>query len=105
MTAPETPAALLTGEPVSAAGHDGTHARYSRGCRCQPCRDAHRVYTRERRKAALAEGALSHGVRNTYDAGCRCDKCVGARRVAYFLNPGEHGAQRAARLGIPVVKR
>lgn len=72
--------------------HEGTHSRYSNGCRCEPCRQAHRDYTAARRKAALAAGELSHGVRNTYDAGCRCPKCYEARRVAYYV--GERKATR-----------
>ena len=76
----------------------GTHNAYSHGCRCEPCREAHRTYVAERRKKALVEGTLSHGKRGTYEAGCRCWKCVEARRVAYFTKPSEYGYQRIKRI-------
>ncbi len=62
----------------------GTHSKYARGCRCNECREAHRVYTAARRKAALAAGTLSHGRRSTFDAGCRCPKCRATRQIAYL---------------------
>lgn len=74
------------------SAHEGSHGRYSNGCRCEPCRVAHRIYTAGRRKAALEAGELSHGLRNTYDAGCRCDKCYGARQVVYYTRERKPGA-------------
>lgn len=66
--------------------HVGTHGRYTHGCRCDRCKEAHRAYTAERRKVALAAGTLTHGRASTFDAGCRCDACYNARRVKYFTN-------------------
>lgn len=74
--------------------HEGTHGRYANGCRCDACKEAHRIYTADRRKAALLEGTLSHGRASTYWAGCRCDKCYEARRVVYLTGSGEYKAQR-----------
>lgn len=74
----------------------GTHSTYSRGCRCEGCREAHRIYTAQRRAVALAEGTLSHGLRGTYDAGCRCQKCRDAKHVAYATNAGEYPAKTPA---------
>lgn len=70
--------------------HIPTDGRYKAGCRCDGCREAHRIYTAARRQAALAAGTLSHGRSATYDAGCRCDKCYEARRVKYYTNPNEY---------------
>jgi hypothetical protein len=75
---------------MSDGTHEPTDGRYKNGCRCDGCRAAHRAYTAARRKAALSEGTLSHGVRATYDAGCRCWKCRSARQVDYVMNPGEY---------------
>lgn len=72
------------------SGHDGSHGRYSHGCRCEACKVAHREYTAARRKAALTEGSLSHGRSSTYDAGCRCEKCYAARQVKYHTAPSEY---------------
>lgn len=33
--------------------HAGTHVKYSQGCRCQPCREAHRVYERNRKRQRM----------------------------------------------------
>lgn len=72
----------------------GTDVSYTRGCRCVPCRTAHRQYTRQAQAARLArrvdiDGQLvaihldegMHGTINAYQThGCRCDECGDAWR-------------------------
>lgn len=72
----------------------GTDVSYTRGCRCDPCRTAHRQYTRKAQVARLArrvdiDGQLvaihldegMHGTLNAYQThGCRCDECRKASR-------------------------
>lgn len=68
------------------------YVRYSTGCRCQVCRDAKAVYTREKRSVArdarlVAEDAglvyvapvATHGIGAYQNASCRCEVC---RRAA-----------------------
>lgn len=56
----------------------GTNAGYARGCRCEPCHEAHKTYHRDyaamRRKVG-AEGA--HGTPYGYQLGCRRAGCPG----------------------------
>jgi hypothetical protein len=68
------------------AKHDANTYRNGR-CRCEVCREDHRVKTAANRKARLAQGVI-HGSRSSYDAGCRCDYCLGARRLAYARERG-----------------
>ena len=65
-------------------------------CRCEVCREDHRVKTAASRKARLAEGRISHGTRSGYDAGCRCDQCVARRRADY---PRERAAYHSRKNG------
>lgn len=70
------------GEPLTYRGHGGR-----RGCRCDQCREAHRVHTAaaraENAARGLAPGHPAHGTRNGYDHyRCRCDQCVTAHEVA-----------------------
>ena len=37
----------------------GTHARYSKGCRCEPCKTGHRIYERE---AARRRRRVKYGI-------------------------------------------
>lgn len=84
----------------------GTYNGYHHlGCRCIPCRDAHRAYLREhelssyktnacecgRQKNAAAARCLDchraktearHGTESRYVKGCRCDDCRGAATLA-----------------------
>lgn len=59
-------------------GH-GTMARYSRGCRCEPCQDARRVYVDEYNQKRRDN--LPCGDWRKYTAGCRCKECRGS----YYL--------------------
>lgn len=77
--------------------HVGSHGRYTHGCRCESCREAHSAYTRERRAAALAAGTLSHGRPSTYDAGCRCEKCYAAKQVRYYTAPNQYAPKSGQR--------
>lgn len=52
----------------------GTENGYTnRGCHCQPCRDAHAGYTREKRNQPI-NPALCPSLLN-YLRRCRCDGC------------------------------
>lgn len=54
--------------------HGTDNAYGNLGCRCDPCKEAHRVYQ-------LARGSrYPHGTAARYSlGGCRCDACKGAR--------------------------
>lgn len=59
------------GKPAT-LGH-GTNGCYARGCRCEPCHEAHRAYHRAyvgKRRAAGVE-AVHHGTAYGYQLGCR----------------------------------
>lgn len=60
----------------------GTYARYSRGCRCDECREYQGARVARNRADRLASGRLSHGTRSAWDAGCRCTECGTAHRTA-----------------------
>lgn len=56
----------------------GTETSYNKhGCRCDDCRAAHTVYTRQKRENARKRGfaGYTHGANAAYAAGCRCEKC------------------------------
>lgn len=56
--------------------HHGTHTGYVYGCRCDPCKDAHR--------RAKPVSNIKHGTRWAYEKrGCRCPSCVSAVRRAW----------------------
>lgn len=63
----------------------GTRARYTKGCRCRPCRDANNDYNREWRARQSGPVTAEHGSRSAYEAGCRCEPCTEANR-AYFAD-------------------
>lgn len=72
----------LPGDAVSfSARAHGEASTYRSGCRCQPCRDAHRERTRvyrDRNTAQLNDDAavVKHGSDTTYnDFRCRCGEC------------------------------
>ena len=75
--------------PVQTAEHGGSGARYARGCRCQPCREANTrraMRRRQERRALAASGSIPETVRHGSAAtagnwGCRCDLCIEAVRV------------------------
>lgn len=66
----------------------GCIQRYWRGCRCDPCRKAMRLYHRKRRarieNRPFSEkdvlGSARHGTYSLYNKGCRCDPCRTAMR-------------------------
>jgi hypothetical protein len=74
------------GRPPVDHGH-GDHRTYNKGCRCDDCREAMRVYAatlREkwRRDSSSADRA-GHGKSTTYrNHACRCEKCRNANRIA-----------------------
>lgn len=56
----------------------GTERGYSAGCRESCCREAHRIYSAEKKQARIARGIpdYAHGTLNGYvNYDCRCDKC------------------------------
>jgi hypothetical protein len=64
----------------------GKHNTYSRGCRCQPCRDAHAAYVRAGRQAASQRhraghrpANITHGYSGYQNHYCRCEICRTAR--------------------------
>lgn len=60
---------------TTASAH-GTHTRYSRGCRCEPCRRGRSEYMRKMKAKKAATGPSEHGVIKSYlYYGCRCDLC------------------------------
>lgn len=60
---------------------------YKSGCRCNPCREANRIYqaaaTARRAADPIAADLAGHGKRSTYaNYRCRCDECRAANSVA-----------------------
>jgi hypothetical protein len=55
----------------------GKRGTYVRGCRCDACLEAARLYQRELRKRLTKRGAPNqHGTSSAYTHhGCRCDVC------------------------------
>lgn len=69
----------------------GTPSRYSDGCRCDLCRDAHRIKVAARRKVRAVDtranglpAHVPHGLNAYTNWGCLCDVCrkAGADRNA-----------------------
>lgn len=65
----------------------GIPSTYNAGCRCQPCRDAHKVRTlnrsQQRRKiteAGQMPATVQHGSSAYKNWGCRCDICAAAHK-------------------------
>ncbi|GAA1937533.1 hypothetical protein GCM10009797_34020 [Nocardioides hwasunensis] len=68
------------------------------GCRCDACREAHRVrhaeyMARVRRSGELAD-AGDHGSSYRYDVGCRCDECREAHNAKSRVTKARLRAQR-----------
>jgi hypothetical protein len=55
----------------------GTNSKYQLGCRCDRCRTAHRVESRNRR--GYKPRTITHGKPYAYRKGCRCEICIAAR--------------------------
>lgn len=67
------------GRPPIDHGH-GDYRTYAKGCRCEGCREAHRVKCAEAREARAknpdAADRAGHGKGSTYkNYGCRCRAC------------------------------
>lgn len=82
------------GRPTVDHGH-GDYRTYIKGCRCQECREAHRVRMIERRAVwandPTAADRAGHGKKTTYrNYGCRCEPCTRA-------NTADVNAYRARR--------
>jgi len=67
----------------------GSETRYSRGCRCEPCR---RAAADARARRRLMPAVSRHGVYSSYSNGCRCDEC----RAAYAKHRREQRARKRA---------
>lgn len=70
------------GRPPVDHGH-GDHRTYNKGCRCDACREAHRVHMVDRRAAWATDPSAAdragHGKRSTYrNYHCRCEPCTTA---------------------------
>lgn len=60
--------------------HGTVNGYGNHGCRCEDCREAHRLnharYMEKVRKTGqLAGNETRHGTSYRYDVGCRCDEC------------------------------
>lgn len=58
----------------------GKRGTYTKGCRCDACREANRSYIESRRRAAGVQPARlgpqsEHGTPGRYKRGCRCEAC------------------------------
>lgn len=78
----------------------GTDASYRRGCRCDPCRTARRLYVESRRRAqgitSKPRIGLVHGTPTGYvNYKCRCDEC----RAAEVKRQREYKQRRRQREG------
>src|SRR5574342_1007513 len=74
---------LVHGTNTAYTGSGGKRPR--KGCRCARCREAHRVWTAERRATVKLPPPEhpAHGTRGGYDYyQCRCSRCVAASRAA-----------------------
>jgi hypothetical protein len=70
------------GRPPVDHGH-GDHRTYHKGCRCDDCREAFRLYAAELRAKWKSDPAYAdragHGKATTYrNHGCRCTECTAA---------------------------
>lgn len=70
------------GRPPVDHGH-GDYRTYTQGCRCDACREAHRVHMVDRRAAWAADPSAAdragHGKKSTYrNYHCRCEPCTTA---------------------------
>lgn len=59
--------------------HGTTNGYGNLGCRCSPCREAHRQNHARYMQKVRDDGSLvdkgAHGSSYRYDIGCRCDAC------------------------------
>lgn len=73
------------GRPSANCGH-GDHRAYQKGCRCDDCRNAYRLYAASLRAKwqddPTSADRAGHGKASTYrNHGCRCTKCTEANRA------------------------
>ncbi|MGW1615733.1 hypothetical protein ACWCQZ_41055 [Streptomyces sp. NPDC002285] len=88
------------GRPSVDHGH-GDHRTYHKGCRCDGCREAFRVYAAGLRAKWRADPSSAdragHGKSTTYrNHACRCDACREANRIAI----NEYRARRRERAAL-----
>lgn len=74
-----SPTTRRRGRPTVDHGH-GDYRTYIKGCRCDDCREGHRIHTAEIRKQRFqdpkAADRAGHGKASTYkNYGCRCEAC------------------------------
>ena len=71
-------------EARGAWAEHGTRSKYTKGCRCDPCRTANREWDEEyrRRRGVKEQKPAQHGTKSMYVKGCRCDECCIASREA-----------------------
>lgn len=79
----------------------GLASTYRHGCRCDDCREAHRVAHAAQRAALAARprAQVPHGTSGGYDNWlCRCEKCTAAKSVknAARRSRGKEGAVQPA---------
>ena len=57
--------------------HGTTNAYGNYNCRCERCRQAHRISHAKYMHRVRAEGRIlgKHGSKVAYESGCRCDRC------------------------------
>lgn len=87
------------GRPPVDHGH-GHYITYAKGCRCDACRNAHRIDAAERRvrwsSNSVGADRAGHGKASTYrNYGCRCTACSAANSRANKEYRGRR-RQRAA---------
>lgn len=68
------------GLPPDDPRHGTTNGYGNHGCRCDACREAHRINHRKYMRRVKETGELAgeqvqHGTAYRYDVGCRCDEC------------------------------
>jgi len=68
----------------------GSINAYTRGCRCDKCKEANRLRAQKVRSTGLVEGDPRHGKLAGYSQGCRCDPC----RIAMRTYQQTRNAQR-----------
>lgn len=89
--------ATVTGSkplPPGDPRHGTTNGYGNLGCRCDACREAHRINHRKYMDRMRAEGRTlgRHGTALSYDSGCRCDDC----REAHNAKSREYKRARKA---------
>ena len=74
-------------------------SQYRAGCRCEVCREGHRVNQERLRDAARWRPIPEHVHGTTHGYGywdCRCDRCCEAKRASNARDNPVHKARRKA---------